>query len=105
MPTQPEDRKPKTKKRPAFTFTGKDGETYTLPPATEARERLDGGAFEDAVIAGELGMLAYMVKCLQASGASDEARKALRALPQSAYLEVVNDWANFGDGDGASLGE
>ena len=103
MPTQPQDHKPS--KGEPFKFTGRDGKTYSIPLASKARKKLDGGAIEDALVAGELGMLGYLVKCLRASGISDKAHAALRALPQAEYMDVLEAWGDHGDGDGASLGE
>ncbi len=103
MPTTPQDHK--TKKTVGYKFTDRDGKSHVIPPITKARESLDGGAFEDAVLAGEIGMLGYMVKCLRLCGATPETLAALRKLPQDEYIETLKAWGDYGDGDGASLGE
>lgn len=102
MPKQPQDHKRKIK---PFTFTGADGEKYTLPPISDARDKISGADYEDAVLAGEIGMLAFMVRMLRTSGAGPEALEQLRALPQGEYMDIVQAWQQYGDGDGASLGE
>ena len=104
MPATPQDHKPK--KATAFKFTGSDGKRYTLPLVTTASEHLTGGEYEDAVMdEGGLGWNRYLVLCVRASGASTEALDALRALPQPRYFAILGEWAEFGDGDGAALGE
>lgn len=99
---QPADHK--APKGTPFTFKA-NGKSYAIPSADEARQKLDGGALEDAVLAGEIGMLAFLVKAVRASGATDEALAALRSLPQDKYLTTLQQWGEYGDGDGASLGE
>lgn len=102
MSAQPQDHKQKAK---PFTFKGADGETYTIPNVSEAHDKLSGSDIEDALLAGDAGMTAYIVKCLRVSGISEQAHKALRGLPSSEYMDVIKAWGEHGDGDGATLGE
>lgn len=103
MPTQPEDRKPA--KGEPFRFTDSTGVARTLPPASEAQQKLGGGDLEDAILGGEVGMAGLLIKALRVSGADAETLAALRAMPQGDYLATLRAWGEHGDGDGASLGE
>lgn len=103
MPAQPQDRKPA--KGAAFRFTDRDGKSHTLPNADKGRNLLTGGDLRDASLNGEAGMLAYMFKVLEAAEPSKAALGALYAMPQADMLEVIQEWAEHGDGDGASLGK
>lgn len=102
MPKQPEDHKPA--KGSPFSFQA-GGKSYTLPSAAKGRAALTGRDLRDAAIGGEAGQLAYLFKALEASKPSKAALDALYDLPQDGLLQVLNDWAEYGDGDGASLGE
>jgi len=103
MTAQPQDHQPA--KTAAFKFTDKDGKKHTLPSAAKGRAALSGRDLRDAALGGEQGMISYMIKTLEASKPSETALNALYDLPQMDMVEIVKDWANHGDGDGASLGE
>src|SRR4051812_38185505 len=101
MPTQPQDHKPK--KGAPFKFKA-NGKSYTLPLVTKAAAKMSGGDYEDALLdanGSAVGMQMYLVKCLRGSGASPEALAALRAMPQPEYMDVLVEWGEYGDGDGA----
>lgn len=102
MPKQPQDHKPA--KGAPFTFDS-NGKTHTLPPVNVGRARLSGRDLRDAALGGEVGQLAFMIKALEASGASPKALDALYDMPQAEMLDVLSQWGEYGDGDGASLGE
>ena len=103
MPKQPQDHRPAKSK--TFTFVGLDGEKHTLPNASVGLAKLTGGDFEDAALGGEIAQVGYLFKLLRASGPTAEAHAALRALPQTEVMEILEAWGEHGDGDGASLGE
>lgn len=106
MPTQPQDHKPKQNEKPApFTFTGGDGKKHTLPFASEGRARLTGRDVRDAALGGDIGQLGYLFKALEAADPGEKVLDALYGMPQDDMLEVLKDWGDHGDGDGASLGE
>lgn len=104
MPKQPQDHKPKAKRPAPFEFDA-DGETYELPLASEGRAKLTGRDFRDAAMGGEIGQLEYLFKALEASAPKEDALDALYAMPQPDMMEVLERWGDYGDGDGASLGE
>lgn len=103
MPAQPQDRR--VKKTEGFRFTGADGESHVLPPASVGHAHLTGRDVRDAAMGGEVGQLAYMFKLLEAAGVDEAALNALYDLPESDMLQVLEEWGEYGDGDGASLGE
>lgn len=98
---QPQDRKPAKGAR--FTFHS-DGKKYTLPLVSEAVAKLSGGDLMDSALGGDLGRIEYMFKALSAADAP-EATGVLRAMSPADMLEIINAWGEFGDGEGASLGE
>jgi hypothetical protein len=102
MPAQPQDHQPKAA---PFKFKGADGKNYTLPLASKGRAKLSGRDLRDAVMGGEIGQMAYLFKVLEAAGASSAALDALYDLPGDKTQTILAEWANHGDGDGASLGE
>jgi hypothetical protein len=115
MPPQnrrtPQDRRPKAGSNPgdytasggAFTFVGKDGESYNLPPATDALELLDFGVFLDAADAGPAGQAALAAKAMAAVDIDDATRGALRGLPMVKGAEVMGAWFSATSGDGVSV--
>lgn len=103
MPTQPQDRR--SKQSEAFTFSGRDGKSYTLPNVSVGRDKMTGRDFRDASVNGDVGMLGYMFKMLEAAEPDEAALDALYEMPQAETLDVLQAWGNHGDGDGASLGE
>ena len=102
MPAQPQDHKPK--KGAPFKFTA-EGKSYTLPLASKGRAKLTGQDLRDASVNGEIGQLAYLFKTLEAAEPKPDALAALYAMTQDDMLEVLSEWGEHGDGDGASLGE
>lgn len=106
MPTQPvkkpADRKPKVK---PFTFTGADGKQHTLPPISKGKSAVSGRDLREATLGGETGQLAYILKVLEGSKPAAASLDALYDLPQDKMLDVLTSWGEYGDGDGASLGE
>lgn len=103
MPTQPQDHKPAQGE--PFTFTDSKGKKHKLPLASEARSKLSGGDLMDATLGGEIGQIAYLFKVLKAAEPDPKAMEALRAMSQEDMMEVLSNWGDHGDGDGASLGE
>jgi hypothetical protein len=102
MPTQPQDRKP----RKGAPFTFKVGtKVHTLPNADKGRSKMTGRDVRDATVGGDVGQMAYMFKVLEAAEPTKTALDALYAMPQDKMLDVLQSWAEHGDGDGASLGE
>lgn len=103
MPAQPQDHKPA--KGEPFRFVDSEGKSHTLPSADKGRAVMTGRDLRDAVVGGEIGQLGYLVKALEAAKPDEDALDALYAMPQSDMLEVLDAWGEYGDGDGASLGE
>ena len=103
MPTAPQDRKTGTKSK-LFAFHGPDGKRHTLPTADQAREKLSGRDVHDAIVGGEDGELLLMFKMVDLV-ASPAAATALYDRPQAETVQILKDWGEHGDGDGASLGE
>lgn len=104
MPTQPQDHRPA--KNEPFRFTDSKGKAHTLPLASVGRSKLPGRDLRDAVLSEDgTGGLAYMFKALEAAGPDKAALDALYDMPQDDMSAVLNEWAEHGDGDGASLGE
>lgn len=102
MTVTPQDHKPA--KGSPFKFKV-GSKSYTLPSADKGRATLSGRDLRDAMLGGEIGQMAYLFKALEASGVAKAALDALYDLPGDEMLKVLNDWAEYGDGDGASLGE
>lgn len=103
MTAQPQDHKPA--KNQAFKFTAPGGKSYTLPAASKGSAALSGRDLRDAALGGDQGMIAYMIKALEAAKPTRAALDALYDMPQNDMVAVLKDWAQHGDGDGASLGE
>lgn len=99
---QPEDHKKKPAK---FSFTDKSGKTHTLPPASVGISRMSGRDFRDAALGGEAGQAVYLFKLLEAAEPAKAALDALYDMPQTKMMDVLQDWGQHGDGDGASLGK
>lgn len=99
---QPQDHKPKSDRYP---FTDSEGNSHTLPLIKTGAKNLTGADLMDAALAGEPGQITYLFQMLVAVKPSAKALAALRAMPQDEMLEIVNAWAEHGDGDGASLGK
>lgn len=95
---------PETAKPTKFTFKA-GGKTYSLPLASEGRKHMTGRDLRDATLGGEIGQLGYLMRVLEASKPTPAALDALYDLPQSEMLDILAAWGDFGDGDGASLGE
>ena len=103
MPMQPTDHKPK--KGAPFKFTASDGKSYTLPLASKGRAKLSGQDLRDATMGGTIEQMGYLFKALEAAEPKPDALAALYAMPQSEVMDVLSAWGEYGDGDGASLGE
>lgn len=99
-PKAPQDHKTKAK---PFTFTGADGETHTLPLASEGAGKVSGRAMRDAVMGGDLGEMKLGFSLLEACGADQAAVDALYDLSSTDMLDVLGKWMAHGDGDGASV--
>lgn len=93
-----------TKTPNLFTFTA-DGESHSLPLASEGRKRLTGRDFRDAMLDGDSGEWAYLLKALEAAGPDEDSLEAFYSLPQSEMTDLLYKWSQHGDGDGTSLGE
>lgn len=104
MPTTKQPQDHKAPKSAPFTFKA-GGKTYSLPNVDKGRAALSGRDFRDAVVGGEIAMMAYLFKALEAAKPAPAALEALYDLPQDKMLDVMNAWGEHGDGDGASLGE
>lgn len=103
MPAQPQDHKPA--KGEPFRFTDAAGKGHALPSAAKGRATLSGRDLRDAAMGGQIGQMAYLIKALEAAKPSAKALDALYALPQQDMVDILTEWAEHGDGDGASLGE
>ena len=103
MPAQPQDHKP-AKGKP-FRFTDASGKSHTLPSAAKGRDALTGRDLREAALGGEIGQFGYLIKALEAAGPTQRALGALYDLPQQDMIDILGEWADHGDGDGASLGE
>lgn len=79
-----------------------NGKRHTLPLVTDVE--LEGAELMDSMLGGEAGQLSYLFRKLRGAN-SPKAVAALRGLPESEMLQVLKDWGEHGDGDGASLGE
>lgn len=99
---QPTDHKAKPT---LFKFKGADDKQHTLPFASKGRERITGRDMRDALMDGDEGKLKLGFVLLEACGAKAEAIDAIYDLPNEACLEILGEWMEYGDGDGASLGK
>ena len=88
-----------------FKFTDAKGKSHTLPNADKGRAALTGRDLRDAAVGGEVGMVGYLFKTLEAAEPDPKALDALYAMPQAEMMDVLQAWGDHGDGDGASLGE
>ena len=106
---KPADRKPKqviadlkadaTEPEP-FTFEH-DGQTYTLPPASEAMLELDGGDLMDALESDD-GEVKLGIQLLRLSKVEPDALKALRSKKIVEFATLVGQWLRSTQGN---LGE
>jgi len=101
----PAPKKPQDHKAPAaagyqFEWQGK---TYTLPPASQAREALPGRVLRDAVLE-DGGDLKLMFLALEAVDPGEGVLDALYSMPSSETLRIGLDWfGNSVDESGATL--
>lgn len=102
MTTTPQDHRPPKPKPFSFKANGK---THKLPFVSEGKALMTGRDLRDATLGGDVGQLAYLIRVLEAADPSEDALDALYALPEAEMVDVLGDWAEYGDGDGASLGE
>lgn len=103
MPARPQDHKPA--KGDSFKFIDSEGKKHTLPPVSVGRKGLTGRDLRDAALQGEVGQIGYMLKILEHSKPNAKALDALYDMPQDDMLEVLKNWGEHGDENGASLGE
>lgn len=99
-PKQPADHKAKPK---PYTFNDADGKPHALPFASKGAEKLTGRDTRDALMNGDVGQLKLGFVMLEACGAKPEAIDALYDLPNARCLEILGEWMQHGDGDGATL--
>lgn len=87
-------------------YTFKVGaKTYKIPTATEANDSMDGADFFDVMASGDpAAQMGYSFRAF-AKVASPEALAAFKTLKPTKQAEVIHAWGEYGDGDGASLGE
>lgn len=78
-----------------------EGKAYKLPPAAEALKSVDGGAYMDAVLEGDQGMVRLALLTLKSGAVAVDAYAALRAKPLTEFMEIVGKWvATAGDASG-----
>lgn len=94
-----------TAQGPGFQFTDGAGRVHSLPSVTAAKENLTGRDMRDALLGGEMGQIGYLIRALEKASPDPAALDALYDLPQADMLSVLSNWADYGDGDGATLGE
>lgn len=99
----PQDRKPKTKATPAFTFEGLDGKTYELPHPSAAMGNLPGRVLRDAMLGGEGDQAKFAMMLVEACDADPASMDALYELPAPKMMEVIGEWMKSLDASGASL--
>lgn len=75
----------------AFRFKHK-GQTYELPPAAAANEKMTGGDLIDAAMEGEIGQVKFFAKMLAAADPEPEALAAIRDMPLERFGHVMQDW-------------
>lgn len=107
-PRKPADHKakpvPYTFEAPAVDKDNKPiVKTHTLPFASKGAEKLTGRDTRDALMNGDVGQLKLGFVMLEASGAKPEAINAMYDLPNARCLEILGEWMEYGDGDGATL--
>lgn len=97
-PKQPQDHKPA--KDAGYSFTVK-GRRYTLPPMTEEQAmEVPGEVTVGAVMNpdDDIAQLRLGFANLEASGATDAAKKALRSLKTGEMLEHLGAWLGGSSG-------
>lgn len=99
----PQDRKPKTKTPPAFTFEGLDGKTYELPHPSAAVGNLPGRVLRDAMLGGDGDQVKFGMLCVEAVDADPVSLEALYDLPSPKMLDILGRWMSSLDASGASL--
>jgi hypothetical protein len=78
-----------------------NGQTYVLPPASDAMPHLDGGDLMDA-LESENGEVKLAVQLLRLSDIDDDTMKALRSKKILDFSQTIGDWLKATQGD---LGE
>jgi len=108
-PKKPADHQPKANAPHSFEAPGVDKngraitKRYTLPLLTEAQaSKVPGGVTADAIMnPGDVECQTRLIlHNLAVSGASDEAKAALRALPTDRMFTIVGEW--MGESSGSS---
>lgn len=97
---QPQDHLPKKATYFAFCVEGNE---HHLPLASTAAEKVPGRAMRDAFLAGEEGQMRLGFLMLEASGVDSKILDVIYDQPGPKTLEILSDWLEFGDGDGASI--
>lgn len=104
---RPQDHKHKAVKAAAggpFTFTH-NGNSHTLPPASEYATGVSGGAFMDMILDGdEMSATRLAVTLLRAAKDDIDPRayEALRSKPMTEFGQIVGDWMQA---SGVEVGE
>ncbi|NHN55771.1 hypothetical protein G9U51_08275 [Calidifontibacter sp. DB0510] len=90
-----------------FTFTGADGNTYTIPDATEAMRKVPGSAIHEMMLnPSDIQMQSRLTAfALEQSNIEPVAKAQLLALPWEEYVAIVGDWFESADVEGASVGK
>lgn len=99
-PRKPADHKAKPV---PYKFPDASGKMHTLPFASKGAEKLTGRDTRDALMNGDVGQLKLGFVMLEACGAKPEAIDAMYDLPNARCLEILGEWMEYGDGDGATL--
>lgn len=99
---QPEDHK--TKPKP-YSFKGEGGKSYTLPFASKGAASVPGQVTRDAIMDrdDETAQMRLGFALLEACGASEAALAAVYAKPTSEMIDLLGEWMQHGDGEGAEL--
>lgn len=96
----PQDHLPK--KSAGFTFDA-DGNTFTLPPPSEALAKIPGRALRDALMGGSEGEMRLAFHCLESVGADPAAVDALYDKPAGEMTELLLDWFRSAQIEGATV--
>lgn len=108
---KPSDRRPKKDKAGEVTFTGVDGERYTLPKVpdnTNPTDYVPGRVWRDATMNpdGEIANMALIFAFVENfDGIDDDTRAALYDLPATKTIETIQEWFDAQQLDGEPLGE
>lgn len=101
QPKKPQDRKPK--KSAGYSFTGADGENYTLPAPADAADRMTGRDMRDAVMGGEREEASMGFRILERCEPGQDLLDALYDLPMAETLRIVGEWLAAANEQGTTL--